>query len=198
MTRLHLVAVTAAVTALLAACTSSGTSGQPTAGGPTTPPASETTSASPTDTTPTETPTTGASTSATTSAKPTPAGDDCTAAQLTIRVLPSSGAQQQEFALITFTNSSTKECSLLGYPGVSLRLNNALLGSPAQRNVNTAAARVHLAPGKQAKAMITDFSACQAPLSDTVRIYPPNLTTFIDRPTQLRGCQLVVDPVSPA
>lgn len=197
MTRRHLVAVVSAVAALLAACTSNSTAGRPTAAGPTTTPASETTSASPTDTAST-TPAPTVTTSATTTAKPTPAGDDCTAAQLTVRVLPSSGAQQQEFALITFTNASTKECSLFGYPGVSLRLNNALLGSPAQRSANTTATRVHLAPGQQAKAMITDFSACQAPLSDTVRIYPPNLTTFIDRPTQLRGCQLVVDPVSPA
>jgi hypothetical protein len=113
-----------------------------------------------------------------------------------VRVLPSSGAQQQEFALITFTNSSRKACSLFGYPGVSLRLNDALLGAPAQRNPTATPTRVHLAPGAQAKSLLTDFSACQAPLSDSVRVYPPNLATFVDRPTQLRGCRLVIDPVS--
>jgi hypothetical protein len=187
---------------LLAACTSKATtSGTPTVLEPT-----GTSSSTPSTTadSPTDTPTLTTSTAPTTSASashstsPKPPSDDCTAAQLTIRVLPSSGAQQQEFALITFTNSSTKACSLFGYPGVSLRRSNALLGSPAQRNFNAKANRVHLAPGGQAKAMLTDFSACQAPLSDTVRIYPPNLTAFIDRPTQLRGCQLVIDPVSPA
>ena len=55
---------------------------------------------------------------------------------------------------------------------------------------------VRLLPGEQAQAQITDFSSCQASLSDTVRIYPPNLTAFVDKPFELRACRFEVDPVS--
>ncbi|MCU1658309.1 MAG: putative secreted protein [Pseudonocardiales bacterium] len=117
-------------------------------------------------------------------------------AQLTVRVLRGSAAQQQEFALITFTNKGTKACSLFGFPGVSLRRANALLGQPADRSPKTPPHTVKLAPGEQAETTITDFSSCQAPLSDTVRVYPPNLREFVDKPLELRGCQIVVDPVT--
>lgn len=188
--------------ALLTACTSSGTTAAGTAGA-----ASPTTAG--TGTTPTSTtsvPSTDASsisaasppgTPTTSIPAPTPliAKDACSTSQLTVRVLRGSGAQQQEFALITFTNSSQVPCTLYGYPGVSLRLNGAALAQSAGRT-GAALTTVRLAPGAQGQSMLTDYSACQAPLSDTVRVYPPNTTAFVDRPLQVRGCQLVVAPVT--
>jgi hypothetical protein len=183
------------------ACTSS----KPAADSSSTPPLSlsvtdspptATDSGLPTESTPEATPTTSATSSASPSATAKPPGTDCTMTQLTVRVLRGSAAQQQEFALVTFTNKSSKACTLFGYPGVSLRWNNALLGSPAERDKTKTPKTVTLKPGEQAESQITDFSACQAPLSDTVRVYPPNLTQFADRPLELRGCRTVVVPVT--
>ena len=102
----------------------------------------------------------------------------------------------KEIAAITFTNTSTTACAMFGYPGVSLRLHNALLGKPAERSVKKPKT-VTLAPGAAAEAMITDFSSCQAPVSDTVRVYAPDQKAFVDKPLELRGCRLFIDPVKP-
>jgi len=128
--------------------------------------------------------------------KPTPIGPAaCTSTQLKVRALRGSAAAGQEFALITFTNTSSAVCTMFGFPGVSLRLNNALLGRPAERS-GKAPSTVTIEPGAQAEASLTDFSSCQAPVSDTVRVYPPNQRAFVDRPLALRGCRVVVDPVA--
>ncbi len=128
--------------------------------------------------------------------KPTPIGPAaCTSTQLKVRALRGSAAAGQEFALITFTNASSAVCTMFGFPGVSLRLNNALLGRPAERS-GKAPSTVTLEPGAQAEASLTDFSSCQAPVSDTVRVYPPNQRAFVDRPLALRGCRVVIDPVT--
>jgi len=128
--------------------------------------------------------------------KPTPGGPAaCTSTQLKVRALRGSAAAGQEFALITFTNTRSAVCTLNGFPRVSLRLNNAALGQPAQRSAKTPST-VKLAPGKQAQAAITDFSSCQAPVSNAVRVYPPDQGEFVDLPLSLRGCRVVVDPVT--
>jgi hypothetical protein len=132
------------------------------------------------------------------STKPIPPGlATCTSAQLGVRVLQGGAVAGQEIALITFTNTSTTKCGMVGYPGVSLRLHNALLGKPAERSIVKPKA-MSLAPGAAAEAMITDFSSCQAPVSDTVRVYAPDQKAFVDKPLELRGCRLFIDPVGPS
>lgn len=200
------VAAAAACLATLAACTSS----KPVAAGSSTPAAglsatdappmsSDGTSDTATVTqssSPAASSSAGTSTAARTMAAGRP-GDGCTIAQLTVRVLRGSAAQQQQFALVTLANKSAKPCTLFGYPGVSLRRAGALLGTPAERDTTKKPAIVTLRPGEQAESLVTDFSACQAPLSDTMRVYLPNLTQFVDRPvTTLRGCRLVVEPMT--
>jgi hypothetical protein len=123
--------------------------------------------------------------------------DTCLLDQLSVRVIPGGAVPGREIAAITFTNTSGVACSMVGFPGVSLRLAGKLVGSPAVRS-STPIKTVHLAPNGQAQAVVSDFSTCQAPLSDTVRIYPPNLTQYVDRPFQLRACRLQVDPVTPS
>ena len=199
MTRLHrgaVCVVSVLALATVAACSSSASSGHGaavnttpavTADGVPSDTASVTDSATPTA------PTTQ-STSSTTAGITLPK-DTCTAAQLTVRVIRGGAVPSQEIALITFTNSSATTCEMFGYPGVSLRAGGRQVGQPAVRSP-VAAKNVRLAPGEQAQAQITDFSTCQAPLSDTVRIYPPNLTAFVDKPFELRACRFEVDPVS--
>jgi Protein of unknown function (DUF4232) len=130
--------------------------------------------------------------------KPTlPGLATCTSAQLGIRVLRGGALAGQEIALITFTNTSATKCAMFGYPGVSLRLHGALLGQPAERSIKKPKT-VPLAPGAAAETTITDFSSCQAPISDTVRIYAPDQKPFVDKALDLRGCRLFIDPVRPS
>jgi hypothetical protein len=180
---------------LLAACTSSGTAGTGSAVQTPTATSSDTTASDTSSASDTATATATTSTPAPPTTTATHAGDECTFAQLSMRAIRGSGAGQQEFASIMFTNKSAAACSLTGYPGVSLRANSILLGQPASRDASTAATTVHLAPGAQAHADVTDDSSCQAPLSDTVRVYPPDSTQFVDLPLVLRGCTLSVKPV---
>jgi hypothetical protein len=119
----------------------------------------------------------------------------CTGSQLRVAALRGSAAAGEEFALLTFTNTSQSTCTMFGFPGVSLRLNDKLVGRPAGRT-SKVPTTVTLKPGARAHANVTDFSSCQAPVSETVRIYPPNLRTFVDRPLALRVCHVVVDPVT--
>ena len=170
-------------TALVSGCTSSTSrtaSGQGSTGTPNLTSSTPSDSPSDTVTAPTDSASsTPSSTTRSTSAAPHSSGvalpaDNCPTSQLQVRVLLASGAQQQEFAEITFTNTGTTECSLTGYPGVSMRRASAALGAPALPNTAVSASTVHLAPGATAQTMLTDFSSCQAPLSDTVRVYPPN------------------------
>jgi hypothetical protein len=187
----------------LAACTSSNADIGPTSTAPSstqftdvTPTPSETDSA-------TETPSSTAPSSATptpsktaTPPKPKPTGPPtCASTQLKIDALRGSPAAGQEFALITFTNKGPGVCTMVGFPGVSLRLRGALLGQPAQRS-GAAPKPVLLATGAQAQAAITDYSSCQAGISDTVRVYAPDQRDFVDLPLALRGCRLVVEPVT--
>lgn len=144
--------------------------------------------------TPTDTATTSASSSA---AKPPPhSNNTCAFTQLGIRALRGSGAQQREYAAINFTNKGSKACTMYGYPGVSLRSNGVLLGQPATRDLSITPAIVKLNPGDLVQAQIVDNSSCQAALSDTVRVYPPDSTQYVDLPLELRGCTLTIQPVA--
>jgi hypothetical protein len=203
--RLALVAAVALAVVTLGACTSSGT---PNAITP--PPSSSTLdtptdSASPTDTAPSSDPATATDTS-TATATPTgpastptaahPVSNECGFAQLRIQAVRGSASQGSEFAQIVFTNRGPSSCTMQGFPGVSLRRNGALLGKPAARDNSTAKA-VTLKAGQSATSDVLDFSTCQASLSDTVRVYPPDSLSFTDLPLDLRGCSLSVKPVVP-
>ncbi len=133
--------------------------------------------------------------SSATSTPTNPGPPTCTTANLKITVLRGSGAAGHQFAELDFTNAGPATCSLLGFPGVSLRAGGVQLGAPAQRS-NKPVVLVALAPGKKASTTLTDNSTCNAPNSDTVRIYPPNQTVAVDIPLSLRGCSLTIDPVA--
>lgn len=180
---------------------------------PTTPP---TTTGPTVTTTPTPTPSTSPSTSPsitpvtastpvptkTTTARPTTTttplpSDYCTAAQLTMRILPGGAEPNYEIAAVTFTNTSSRSCSLSGFPAVQLRRGGAALATATPR-AGQVARLVHLAPGVQAEAQIRDHITCQAPLSDSVHaVAPAPLTTLrLDRPNfQMRGCTVTIDPI---
>jgi len=191
--------------ALLAAC-STGKPETPatSAAAPlTTPVAPPTTVAASTTTAPAPTtPPPSASHSATPTNHPsTPAlpADFCTAQQLTVRVLPGGAYQNYEIAGVTYTNTSSTECSLSGFPTARLLRADGSVLTTSKPAPGTSARLVHLAPGAQAEAQIRDHTTCQAPLSDSVEVTAPAPLQALraHRPQlQMRGCTVTVDPIA--
>jgi Protein of unknown function (DUF4232) len=197
-----------AVLAVAAGCTSSKKSADtqsPTtapavsASSLTDPAASPTGSAVPTSTAPASTvvpPTSAAPTALAPTSAPARALSGCTTAGLRMSVLRGSGASGQVSSIIMFTNRTTVPCTLIGYPGVSLLLRGAQLGSPAVRS-GAAHRSVIMASGVTVRAVLIDTTTCNASQSDAVRVYPPNQTAPIEAPIVLRACRLTVGPVAP-
>jgi hypothetical protein len=96
---------------------------------------------------------------------------------------------------LRFTNTSNAPCSLTGYPGVSLLLNGAQIGKAASRS-GAAIRTITIAPQANITSQLTDDTTCNADESDSIRIYPPNLTESVRIPVVLRACNLVVTPVA--
>ncbi len=139
------------------------------------------------------------SAASTTSAAPAPAASaaapvtvprsTCTA--LTIRVLRGSAAPGYEFAALQFENTGTTRCTLYGYPTVSLLSGGHRIGSTSTPNGTQPSAYV-LNPGQVAESRLQDYSSCQAPLSDRIRVVAPRSSSQLVRPIQLRACRLKV------
>lgn len=121
-----------------------------------------------------------------------------TCTNLTIRVLQGGAIHGQEIAAVTFVNDGAKACTISGYPSVALNRNGSVLVT-ATPTSGTVAQPVRLAPGGQAESKLTDYSTCNAPLSDTIEVTAPNGATGgkLSRPFALRGCRVDVDPVKP-
>jgi hypothetical protein len=141
------------------------------------------------------------SSTAPTRPKPVPSASiepgGCPTSALTIRALRGSGAAGHEFAFLQFTNSSSTTCSLTGYPGVLLLLGGKPLGQPAVRTGKPIRTE-RIAPGTSVSANLVDDSSCNASISDSVQVIPPNRTDKIVLKLALRGCTLHVDPVAPS
>jgi len=159
-----------------------------------------TVAASSTPTAPTTTPSASHSTAAPTHAGPPAAPADlCTVQQLTVRVLPGGAYQNYEIAGVTYTNTSTTECSLSGFPTARLLRADGTVLSTSKPAPGTTARLIHLAPGAQAEAQIRDHSTCQAPLSDSVEVTAPAPLQALraHRPQlQMRACTVTVDPIA--
>ena len=201
-----LVALVALAPFALTACATGsgpGPSNTPTTAGLTTvqstaAPASTSAPASPTPSASSPTPT------KTATAHPTPTptklpADYCQAGQLTMRILPGGAEPNYEIAAVTFTNDSSTSCSIMGYPAVQLLLKGSVL-STAKPNTAHAPKLVHLGPGAQAEAQISDHITCQAPLSDLIRATAPAPLTSLHLESkrslvQMRGCAVTIDPV---
>jgi hypothetical protein len=178
----------APATSVTVASSSPSVAPLPTAAVPSTPAASVTTSA------PT---TTAASTPAaptTTTNAPAAPRSNCTS--VSVRVIRGSASLGQEIAALQFTNSGSTRCVLNGFPTVTLLLKGARLGQPSQPGSIGTSTRT-LAPGDTAESLLHDYTNCQAPLSDEIRVVVPGSTIPAVRPGQLRGCVLRVDKLGP-
>jgi len=104
-------------------------------------------------------------------------------------------ANQVAYGRIRVTNVSGAACSLSGFPGVSLLLNGAKIGSPATHSGQNPSV-IALQPSAVAQAKFTASSSCNAPLSDTMRVAVPGTNSYQDVPFELRACSITVEPLS--
>jgi hypothetical protein len=184
-----------AVTSLLAACDSVGTS-QP---GTTPPPAPTPAASSPTPADPTPAPASPTPTApapaapapASPTAKPsggtTLTGCRTTSLRITLDASQASGAAGSAYYPLNFTNTSAAACGLYGYPGVSFAAAPSAagqqIGAAAQRSSAFAKVAIRLAPGATAhawlKVTVADnypAATCHPVTARWLRVYPPGET----------------------
>lgn len=134
----------------------------------------------------------------------------CKTDQLQISVSPEQGAAGTAYYNIVFTNKGQGECSLKGFPGVSLVKDNngSQIGRSAKREEGAKFQPVVLQPGKQAVANLGITRAelhgdsCVPVQSDGLRVYPPEETHAAYVPFKATGCEgsvetLKIQPVQP-
>lgn len=177
---------------LLAACGPATSPGAPSTSDASAPATSASAPASPTEATPSTTPPAAETTAAAPAQAPL-----CTAASLT-GALDSSGggAAGSVFMKLTLTNNSGADCILDGYPGVSMVKAGTIvpIGAPAERNADEpSAGPITLAPGVGATAVLQytqadNYQNCQREQADSVLVYPPSATDWLEIPNPLTAC----------
>lgn len=111
----------------------------------------------------------------------------CNADELSLTTAPSDQAGAGTLALnLVMTNTGTRSCTLVGYPGVSLVNDNGnQIGQPAARTTNSTENTITLATGNSVKATVYyseegnfDAGVCTDGATK-LRVYPPNDTGYI-------------------
>lgn len=131
------------------------------------------------------------------SAPDTPAGPGaCTSAELSVAQSDPGVGAGQYYATLVFTNTSSRSCTLTGYPGVSyVATGGQQSGNPATRT-GESYATVTLAPHGTAKATLHDANGiggydptqCQLSPAQGLRIYPPGEKAALFLPWQTQHC----------
>ncbi|MDV6268723.1 MULTISPECIES: DUF4232 domain-containing protein [Rhodococcus] len=156
-----------------------------------------TTSALPTSAAPGPAPatTTHATHSAASSTQVSP--ENCTVAELSVTLGQASGAAGSTELPVVFTNTSTRTCTLDGFPGVSYvtGADGSEVGAAATRTGSGSA--VSLAPGSTGTALVRatnveNYPADQCGVTDVagLRVYPPNSYDAVFLPYPTEGCSM--------
>ncbi|WP_020497257.1 DUF4232 domain-containing protein [Sciscionella marina] len=120
----------------------------------------------------------------------------CKAPDLKLALGTGDAAAGTAYRPLTFTNKSTKPCTIQGYPGISYvgGNNGAQIGQDAKR-VGGKGGPITLQPGASASANIGfvqvhnfDASACKPTPVRGLRVYPPHDTAAMFVPTEGTGC----------
>ncbi|MDT4947617.1 MAG: hypothetical protein QOJ37_212, partial [Pseudonocardiales bacterium] len=184
----------AAVLLTASACTSAGTTGG--SGSPSGASTPVTSSDTPTVSTPAPVTSTSTSTPAPTPTKtPSPTATSpvspTTCTNVSVRVIRGGAERGREIAALQYTNDGSASCDIGGFPTVTLLLHGAAIGARSQPS-GRAAKTLTVKPSETVESLLSDYSTCQAPLSDNVRVTVPGKSTAVVRPIQLRACTLRV------
>lgn len=125
----------------------------------------------------------------------TPSVKRCSTADLSLSTESGGAAAGTHFLSLVLTNTSGADCSLTGFPGVSL-IDGAgkQIGQPADRNPSVMPQTVTLGPGESAHATAgfpnyQNFPAgkCSGP-STALKIYPPDELNALTVPVVDYSC----------
>ena len=164
---------------------------------------------------PAATPTSAPGTAPSASSQPAPGGvPRCTTGELRGSLGTGDAGAGSVFRPLLLTNTGTRTCELVGYPGVSyVAGDDGHQVGPAAEMDGPRTAQVNLAPGKAAAAQVRlvnvrnfDDAACKPVAVRGLRIYPPGDTASLFVPFDGgEGCsvnppqpQLFVQAVRPA
>jgi hypothetical protein len=169
--RVAVCSIVALLGAVTAGCSSAGST-KPSAGSSTTAPTT-----TPSPSAPPSTPATS-----TTSAAP------CTTTELSVSIGQGGGAAGTAHIPLVFTNTGSANCTLHGYPGVSVvGASGNQIGPAASRTSSATPPSVTLASGATTTAVVTlsdVLNSCPNPATpDGFRIYPPDQTTALYAPS---------------
>jgi hypothetical protein len=124
----------------------------------------------------------------------------CTDDDLTVTNGPLQSADSQRHVVVSFTNTSTHACTLVGYPGADLVTPAGGVLINFERRPAAAAHRLTLGPGDVATADVTAFAIDTAtgnacPRWGNLVVTPPN--DFVSRPLSVDApiCSATVSPV---
>ncbi len=150
----------------------------------------------PASSSPTSTPVPVTSTSS--PAPPTVVGvPACANGSLKVALGLGQGYAGGSYVNIDFTNTSGSECTLTGFPGVSLVSGPPYvqIGLAAQRNSNSPVKTITLAPGAVANALLQVVDALNFPTAScgpakatNLQVFPPNQTAAVYVPYQTEAC----------
>jgi hypothetical protein len=131
--------------------------------------------------------------------------------QVTVESAPGGGAAGSVYYWFIFTNTSTRTCTLYGFPGVSYVTGSdgQQVNDPARRSTNGTPALVTLDPGHAAYAQLQTGhpemfpDTCKPVTVAGYRIYPPDETAAIFVPAPSQECStsgvnvMSIYPMSP-
>ncbi len=174
----------ASATALSLLCFAATACGDDDDGGDTTP--SPTSAVTQPGSSPTKPPVTATSQPTTQPTEAPPAVQPCATSDLALSQESAGAAAGTHFLSLVLTNTSGAECTLRGFPGVSLiDAGGNQVGEPAERNDAIDPTLVTLQPGEAAHATVgfpnyQNFPAgnCEGP-SASIKLYPPDELTAL-------------------
>jgi hypothetical protein len=167
---------------LAAGCSGGGRSDTNAGSVPTTAPVT----VSPTAEPPTAAPSSGPTAPGSSGSKPV--SSRCHTSGLALKPGEEEGAAGTEYLALVFTNTSSRTCTLYGYPGVSWVAGDqgTQVGDPFQRGGTDKRATVTLTPGQAAHANLQmpnagnyDDAKCMPVSVRGLRVYPPDETVAV-------------------
>ncbi len=135
----------------------------------------------------------------------TTASRRCSPASLQAKVLKTGAGAGSAFYTVGLRNTGSTECTLRGFPGVSMVAGSsgAQIGAPAERAIESRSLQVKLIAGESATFELTvaqaanyPGKACQPTAARGFRIYPPGSTAALFLPRGgLVGCAVKASKV---
>lgn len=121
----------------------------------------------------------------------------CASSDLTATLtMGGGGGAGSSYPYLVLTNSGSADCSVTGYPGVSLAAGGTQIGAAAERDDSVAPQTIVLKPGESAHSALRitnadafDADTCNAQQADSLVVYPPDQTQAITVATSdYKGC----------